>query len=61
MPGWLQPFVRYQPVSVASDAVRGLAAGTPDAGDVLLGLGWTALLVVLFGVISVRLYQKEPQ
>ncbi len=61
MPGWLQPLVRYQPVSVASDAVRGLAAGTPQTGDVLLCLGWTALFVVLFGVMSVRLYQKDPQ
>jgi ABC-2 type transport system permease protein/oleandomycin transport system permease protein len=61
MPGWLQPLVTYQPVSVASDAVRGLAGGTPATDDVLLSLGWTVLFVVAFGVLSVRLYQKDPQ
>lgn len=59
MPGWLQPFVTYQPISAASDAVRGLANGTPAGGDILLSLGWTALLLAIFGPMSVRLYQKE--
>jgi len=59
MPGWLQDFVRYQPISVASDAVRGLTAGTPAGGDVLLSLGWTLALLLVFWPISVRLYQRE--
>ena len=59
MPGWLQPFVTYQPISAASDAVRGLANGTPAGGDILLSLGWTALLLAIFGPLSIRLYQKE--
>lgn len=59
MPGWLQPFVTYQPISAASDAVRGLANGTPAGGDILLSLGWTALLLAVFGPLSIRLYQKE--
>lgn len=61
MPGWLQPFVTYQPISTASDAVRGLANGTPAAGAVLLSLGWTVLLVAACGATSIRLYQKDPQ
>jgi ABC-2 type transport system permease protein len=59
MPGWLQPFVTYQPISVAADAVRGLANGTPAGGDILLSLGWAVGLVLLFAPMSVRLYQKE--
>lgn len=59
MPGWLQPFVRYQPISVAADAVRGLANGTPAGSDIVLCLVWTAVLLVVFGPLSVRLYQKE--
>lgn len=58
MPGWLQSFVKYQPISVASDAVRGLANGSPAGADILLSLGWTAALLVLFAPISVRLYHK---
>jgi ABC-2 type transport system permease protein/oleandomycin transport system permease protein len=59
MPGWLQGFVRYQPISAAADAVRGLASGSPAGGDILLGLGWTAALLLLFAPTSIRLYQRE--
>jgi ABC-2 type transport system permease protein/oleandomycin transport system permease protein len=58
MPGWLQPFVEYQPISAASDAVRGLANGSAAGGDILLSLGWTVALLALFAPMSVRLYQK---
>ncbi|MEX1286486.1 MAG: ABC transporter permease [Acidimicrobiia bacterium] len=58
MPGWLQPFVEYQPISVASDAVRALANGTATSGDVLLGLAWTVALLLVFGPISTRLYRR---
>lgn len=58
MPGWLQPFVEYQPISAASDAVRGLANGSPAGGDILLSLGWAAGLLLVFAPLSVRLYRK---
>ena len=58
MPGWLQPFVNYQPISSASDAVRGLANGTPAGGDILLTLGWVVLLLIVFAPLSLRLYKK---
>ena len=58
MPGWLQPFVIYQPISAASDAVRALANGTAGGADLLLSLGWTILLVAVFAPISIRLYRK---
>jgi ABC transporter DrrB family efflux protein len=58
MPGWLQPFVTYQPISTASDAVRGLANGIPVGDDILMTLGWIAALVVVFAPLSVSLYRK---
>lgn len=58
MPGWLQPFVEYQPISAASDAVRGLANGSPAGGDILLSLVWAVGLLVVFAPMSVRLYRK---
>ena len=58
MPGWLQAFVTNQPISVASDAVRGLANGTPVGGVILLTLGWTAALLLLFIPLSIRLYRR---
>jgi ABC-2 type transport system permease protein/oleandomycin transport system permease protein len=61
MPGWLQPFVKYQPISAASDAVRGLANGSPAGEDILLALAWTAALLLVFGPLTVSLYKKEQQ
>lgn len=59
MPGWLQPFAKYQPISAASDAVRGLANGSPAGDDILLALAWTAALLLVFGPLTVSLYKKE--
>lgn len=56
MPGWLQPFATYQPISVASDAVRGLCDGTIETGDLLLAIGWTVGLLAVFTPLSIRMY-----
>jgi ABC-2 type transport system permease protein/oleandomycin transport system permease protein len=58
MPGWLQPFVTYQPISAASDAVRGLANGIPVGDAIALTVGWIAILLVVFVPVSVYLYRK---
>jgi len=58
MPGWLQPFVTYQPISAASDAVRGLANGVPVGDKVMLTLAWIVVLLAVFLPVSVRLYRK---
>lgn len=60
MPGWLQPFATYQPISVAADAVRGLCDGTSTDGDILLALGWTLGLLAVFGPLSLRIYRSTP-
>lgn len=39
MPGWLQSWVKINPVTHLTDAVRGLLTGGPVAHDVLLSLG----------------------
>lgn len=59
MPGWLQPFATWQPISAASDAVRGLANGIPTDGAVLLSLAWTTILLIVFVPMSVRFYRKD--
>ena len=57
MPGWLQPFVTYQPISAVSDAVRGLSNGVPVNDEIMLSLFWIAVLLTVFVPISVRLYR----
>jgi ABC-2 type transport system permease protein len=58
MPGWLQPFVTYQPISVASDAVRGLVIGVPVGDRIMLTIAWIVVLLVVFVPMSVHLYRK---
>jgi ABC-2 type transport system permease protein len=60
MPGWLQPFATYQPISVTADAVRGLANGAVAVDSVLMAIGWTVVLLVVFVPLSVRFYRKAP-
>lgn len=67
MPGWLQVFAEHQPVSVVIEAVRTLTQG-PEA-EALLGhtagyyvvraLLWTALIIAVFALIAVSLFQRR--
>lgn len=58
MPGWLRGFADNQPISVASDAVRGLTAGTEAGGDILYTLGWIIVMLMVFVPLASRLYSK---
>lgn len=52
MPGWLQAFVNVNPVTVLSDAARGLLVGGPVAGPVLGSLLWAGVIVAVFAPLS---------
>jgi len=56
MPGWLQPFARYQPITPMVDAVRSLIVGS--SGDVGLALAWSALLLAVFTPAAVLRYRR---
>ena len=49
-PDWVQPFVRYQPMSAAVDAMRGLSVGGPVLLPILGTLAWSV------GIFSVCLW-----
>ena len=55
MPGWLQAFARYQPVTPMVDAVRSGLVGS--GADVALALVWSALLMAVFTPIAVARYR----
>ncbi|MFE6777216.1 ABC transporter permease [Streptomyces sp. NPDC057702] len=59
MPGWLQAFVNNSPVTHLSSAVRGLMDGDWPAGDIAWSLGWAGALVLVFGTITMRLYNRK--
>lgn len=59
MPGWLQVFVNNSPVTHLAAAVRELMAGNWPATDIAWSLGWSALFVLVFGSVTMRLYNRK--
>jgi oleandomycin transport system permease protein len=59
MPGWLQPVVEANPVSMLADATRGLMVGGPVAEPVVGTLLWAAAIVAVFGPLSVRAFKRR--
>ncbi len=59
MPGWLQPIVKANPVSILSDAARGLMVGGPVAVPVMQTLMWAALIAVVFAPLAVARFRRR--
>jgi ABC-2 type transport system permease protein len=59
MPGWVQSFVRVNPVTHLSSAARGLMHGTGVGSDVAWVFLWSAALVAVFGPLTMRQYNRE--
>jgi ABC-type multidrug transport system permease subunit len=65
MPSWLQPFAANQPVTVATNALRGLVLGQGAlppgrtvAGQVALALLWVVTITAVFVPLAVRTYRR---
>ena len=60
MPGWLQGFAKYQPLSIAIDATRSLMLGGfySDPGKVLLSIAWSVGIIAVFAPLAVRKYRR---
>src|SRR5918999_1760129 len=58
MPGWLQVFVNNNPVTHLVAAVRGVMAGGWDANATMWTLIWGVLFTVVFGFLTMRLYNR---
>ncbi|GGX77535.1 ABC transporter permease [Streptomyces fructofermentans] len=59
MPGWLQAFVNNNPVTHVAAAVRGLMQGSWPSMEIAWSLGWAALLIAVFGPVTMRLYNRK--
>ncbi len=59
MPGWLQAFVKINPVSDLVTAERALMGGQAAAGQVAWVLFATAALVAVFAPVTVHLYGRQ--
>jgi len=59
LPGWMQGWVRVNPVTHLTDAIRGLLVGGPVAGPV----GWSvltgAIILAIFAPLAVWTYRRK--
>ncbi|MBS2962454.1 ABC transporter permease [Actinocrinis puniceicyclus] len=59
MPGWLQAFVKVNPLTTAADSARALMIGGPAFHPVWVTLAWSAALTVVFAPLAVRAYRRR--
>ncbi len=59
LPDGLKAFVEVNPISILTDASRGLMAGDAASSDILISLGVAALLTAFFLPLTTRLYRTR--
>ncbi|MCR8946730.1 ABC transporter permease [Streptomyces sp. OUCMDZ-4982] len=59
MPGWLQAFTDYNPLSNLADAVRGLMMGGPVSSSVWWTLAWAAGITLVTAPLAVSKFRKK--
>ena len=59
MPGWLQAWAKVNPVSLISDAMRGLLVSGPTARPVTESLLYAAAFTLVFAPLAVRAFRRR--
>jgi oleandomycin transport system permease protein len=59
LPGWMQGFVKVNPITQLASTVRGLFLGGPVADHLLWTCVWMAGLVVVFMPLAMRAYRRK--
>jgi oleandomycin transport system permease protein len=59
MPGWLETFTDYNPLSNLADAARNLINGGPVAESVWMTLGWALLITVVTAPLAVAKFRRK--
>jgi oleandomycin transport system permease protein len=59
MPGWLQAWVKINPVTDLADSVRALTIGGPVGSHVLYTLAWAAGIVLVTFPVAMRMYARK--
>ncbi|KRD20443.1 ABC transporter [Mycobacterium sp. Root265] len=57
-PTWLQPFVRYQPISQITETLRGFTTGQVDPTNLMVTMIWCVGMLVVFGIAALRLQRR---
>ncbi|MFI1967879.1 ABC transporter [Streptomyces cinnamoneus] len=59
MPGWLETFTKYNPLSNLADAARNLINGGPVAHAVWMTLGWSVAITVVTAPLAIAKFRKK--
>jgi ABC transporter DrrB family efflux protein len=59
MPGWLQAFVKANPVTSVIDAARGLMLGGPVAEPLIDSVIWMAVILAVFVPLAIARYRRR--
>ena len=59
LPGWMQGFVKVNPITHLVDSMRGLFDGTPVGNHIWWTLAWCAGFVIVFMPLALRAYRKK--
>lgn len=59
MPGWLQAFTDYNPLSTLADAARGLMVGGPVAHDLWVTLGWSVAITAVMAPVAIHKFRTK--
>jgi len=59
MPGWLQAFVKVNPITSVVDAARGLMLGGPVADPVVKSVIWIVVIIAIFAPLAIYRYRRR--
>ncbi|MFD7320948.1 ABC transporter permease [Streptomyces sp. NPDC059875] len=59
MPGWLETFTEYNPLSNLADAARAMINGTPVGNSVWMTLGWAVAITAVTAPLAVAKFRKK--
>ncbi len=60
LPGWLQAWVKINPVTDVSNAARGLMLSLPLGNAAVASLLWALGIVVVFAPLATWVYRRQP-
>jgi len=59
MPGWLQAWVKVNPVTLLADALRGLLSGGPVTRPAVGALAWAAAIAAVCAPLALRAFRRR--
>jgi len=59
MPGWLQAWVKVNPVTDLADSLRALTIGGPVGDHALITLAWAVGIVIVAFPLALRMYRRR--